>query len=62
MDGAAMRRRFVKQSTRKFRCGCKIKKGVLESAFEVFPCNYHIDKLNVASWSLAEIVSKIETD
>ena len=49
-------------STRKFKCGCRITKGVLESAFEVFACDYHIDKLNMASWSLSEIESKIQSD
>jgi len=60
---AGMGRLKRKQSsTRKFKCGCRIKKGVRESAFEVFPCDYHIDKLNIASLSLSEIESKIQED
>jgi len=51
-----------RSSIRQFKCGCRIKKGVRESAFEIFPCDYHIDKLDIASWSLFEIESKIQSD
>jgi hypothetical protein len=38
------------------------KKGVWESAFEIFPCDYHTDKLNISSRSLSEIESKIQNN
>ena len=48
--------------SRKFECGCKIKEGRLDGAFAVYPCDYHVGRLNRASWPLTVIERKIRTD
>lgn len=51
-----------KTDIEKFDCGCRIRKGKIEHAFEIFPCDYHKGNLNMTSWPLSRIESQIRRD
>jgi hypothetical protein len=56
------RRRMKHGVVQKFDCGCRIRKGGWEGAFEIFPCDYHKGNLNTTSCSLSEIEKQIQRD